>query len=189
MHITHPLTTLQPIERPQSLLVRLACWWSKRSYGKAISPLTTVYARFPALLRAQIKLFALANGGLDLPLSLHHLLSLYTSEANGCAFCSDLHLTDALRAGLTRKHITALSTFSDHKLFSDAERAALSAAQTLTARAPLSDDHWTALRAHFDERQITQILWLICFTSYLNSLSFAFNLSSDHLCPLPATHP
>ncbi|MCC6766153.1 MAG: hypothetical protein IT293_15955 [Deltaproteobacteria bacterium] len=42
---------LAPIERPSTLVGKLAYWMTERRLGKVITPMKVIYARLPALFR------------------------------------------------------------------------------------------------------------------------------------------
>lgn len=42
---------LDPIERPATIVGKIAYWMTARRLGKVITPMKVIYARFPALFR------------------------------------------------------------------------------------------------------------------------------------------
>ena len=72
--------------------------------------------------------------------------------------------TFAAAAKLTPEEVVATSgAGSAAPLWTEAERALLQAAEALHARAALSDDEFAALRAHYDEDQVLEVLLLCGF--------------------------
>jgi 4-carboxymuconolactone decarboxylase len=82
----------------------------------------------------------------------------------------DHHWNAAVKAGLAREKLESLSEFETSPLFDDAERAVLRYAREATS-GEVSDATWHALRAHFDERQATEIVvtvaWYACVVRIL----------------------
>lgn len=60
------------------------------------------------------------------------LLNVRISQINGCAFCLDLHVRDAVKAGETPQRLAVLPAWRETALFTDKERAALALAEAVT---------------------------------------------------------
>lgn len=181
------MSRLAPIERPRSLLIRLAYWLSRRRLGVTIAPLRVVYARLPGLARPQHALLRLAEQGLSLPTRLRMLVEIHVSLRNGCSFCSDLHMAMALEAGLEPGDVAALDEPQAHpERFSPLERAALAWALAVAHRTT-SDELFERLRAELpDERALVELTWLAAMTTYLNTMAAALDLEADGLCAVRA---
>ena len=96
----------------------------------------------------------------DLPLTLLELLFLRISQINGCAYCIDLHTKALNKAGMGWDKIVLTSVWQESgTLFSDKEKAALYWAECLTliAQQGAPDDRYTALKAHFSEKEIVDL--------------------------------
>ena len=82
----------------------------------------------------------------------------------------DHHWNAAVKAGLARDKLEALAEFETSPLFDDAERAVLRYAAEATS-GEVGEATWTSLRAHFDERQATEIVitvaWYDCVVRIL----------------------
>jgi AhpD family alkylhydroperoxidase len=63
---------------------------------------------------------------------LLNLVMTRASQINGCAYCVDMHATDALEAGEHNRRLHALAAWRDVPWFSDAERAALELTEAVT---------------------------------------------------------
>lgn len=86
-----------------------------------------------------------------------------TCALAGCEYEWGVHV--AVFAGparLTREEIAATVT-GETGCWTPAERALVAAAEALHHRATLDDAEWSALRAHYDEAQILEILLLCGF--------------------------
>lgn len=60
------------------------------------------------------------------------LLNVRISQINGCAYCLDLHVKDAVKAGETQQRLAVLPAWRDTALFTDKERAALALVESIT---------------------------------------------------------
>jgi AhpD family alkylhydroperoxidase len=60
------------------------------------------------------------------------LLNVRISQINGCAFCLDMHVRDAVEAGESPQRLAVLPAWRETALFTDKERAALALAESIT---------------------------------------------------------
>jgi AhpD family alkylhydroperoxidase len=79
---------------------------------------------------------AAEEAGLDR--TLIELLNVRISQINGCAYCLDLHVGDALKNGESAQRLSVLPAWRDTDLFTEKECAALTLAEAVTN---ISDAH------------------------------------------------
>lgn len=118
----------------------------------------------PKVFRAMIALDAAAREGLD-P-ALVELVQVRTSQLNGCAYCLDMHVKDARKAGETDERIYLLSVWQEAPagVYSERERAALALAEEITRiHGGVSDAVYARAAAHFAEAELAQLI-SVCFT-------------------------
>jgi AhpD family alkylhydroperoxidase len=60
------------------------------------------------------------------------LIKIRISQMNGCAYCLDKHITDALVAGESNRRIHVLSVWRDTTFFTKEEQAILALAESIT---------------------------------------------------------
>ena len=65
-------------------------------------------------------------------LRLLHLLKLRASQINGCAFCIDMHVKEALDDGEDPQRLHLLSAWRESPLYNERERALLGWTEALT---------------------------------------------------------
>ncbi|HEX5064673.1 MAG TPA: carboxymuconolactone decarboxylase family protein [Myxococcota bacterium] len=169
---------LAPIEKPDSLLVRLAYWISKRQLGGVMSPMKVLYARVPRILRTTISIVRTTDS-LSLDPALKLLVTTQSSLLNHCTFCADLHLAQAVQAKLGRERFRDLLDFAQSPHFSERERAALAYTQEVTRERKASDATFERLRAHFSEKEIVELTWLNAVGNYFNLMAVPLELESD----------
>jgi AhpD family alkylhydroperoxidase len=110
---------LELIERPRSLLMRLAGWSSRRQLGAVISPLKVIYARAPALAVLSHRISRTLERKLSLDPELALLVTTQSSLLNGCGFCADLHRAQAVRARLGREKFRDLLQYASSPHFDE----------------------------------------------------------------------
>ena len=69
---------------------------------------------------------------------LVELVNIRISQLNGCGFCLDLHVRQAVKNGETPQRLAVLPAWRDVELFSPTEQAALALAEAITMRARLA---------------------------------------------------
>jgi uncharacterized peroxidase-related enzyme len=130
------------------------------AFGGDIQPMLQRLAdRFPAPLETSERL----------PASLVQLIAFATSLSAGCRYCQAHTAHNAARSGADAAQIDAILNYARSPEFSAAETAALDLAFA-AGRVPneASADHFRALREHFSERQIVQIVAVIALFGFLN---------------------
>jgi len=108
--------------------------------------------------------------------SLIELIRLRASQINGCAFCVDMHTSDARKAGETERRLYAVSVWRETPFFTARERAVLAwtEAQTLIAQAHPSDDAYAALAAELTPAEMVNVTLAIGAINTWNRLAIGF---------------
>jgi AhpD family alkylhydroperoxidase len=116
----------------------------------------------------------ISKGSLDV--ILKELVRLRASQINGCAFCLDMHVTDAREAGETERRLATVSAWRETPFFTERERAALewTDALTLVAQSHVPDSVWEAVRPHFDDKELSELTLLVTSINSWNRFSVAF---------------
>nr|PZN19239.1 MAG: 4-carboxymuconolactone decarboxylase [Mycolicibacterium hassiacum] len=115
----------------------------------------------PEFYQAMIGLDAAAH--LDLDPELAELIKIRASQLNHCAFCVDMHTTDARKHGVNEQKLTLLPAWEEAgALYSERERAALALVEEITdlTRRHVSDEVYRQAAAVFSERELGQVIAL-----------------------------
>lgn len=99
----------------------------------------------------------------------------------GCEYEWGVHVAFfAERAGMGPGEITALVTGgADDLIWNDAEKALIAACDQLHRDCDIDDAAWQALRAHFPEEAVLEILMLVGFYRMVSYLANALRLPSE----------
>jgi len=177
-------TFLTPIEKPQGLMMKLAYYFTRRQFGKVLTPLKVYSARLPPAFG----LFYAKIGKLDkkllLPSETVLLIREEVARTNVCLFCMDIGRSVAIKASMNEAKFDALEQYRTSPLFSDAERAALDFATELTKDKKVNPDAFARLSRHYSEREICEIVWLVASEHLYNVTNIGLNVHSDMLCDL-----
>lgn len=126
-------------------------------------------AHRPNILRAFSRFAGIVNGPGKVPIPLKRLLAHMASRTAGCQYCAAHtgHITET--AGVDPAKIEALFEYETHPTFTEAERAALRVAQ-LASLVPnaVEDEDFNALRDHFDDGEIIEIVAVISIFGWYN---------------------
>jgi AhpD family alkylhydroperoxidase len=104
--------------------------------------------------------------------SLLDLVKLRASQINGCAFCIDMHWTEARKRGESEQRLLMLPAWRESSLYSARERAALGFAETLTRVADTGapDADYEPFAAAFSEAEQVQVTLQIAAINFWNRL-------------------
>ncbi len=177
-------TFLPPIEKPQGPIMKLAYYFTRRQFGKVLTPLKVHSARLPPAFG----LFYTGIGKLDKKLTLSpeivFLIREQVARINVCRFCMDIGRSVAIRASMNEAKFDALDQYSTSSLFTDAERAALNYVTELTKNKSVDPDTFVRLSRYYSEREICEIVWLVASEHLYNLTNIGLNIHSDMLCDI-----
>ena len=175
-------TFLPPIEKPDGIMMKLVYFFTRRQFGKVLTPLSVYAARMPiAFGRFQGQISEL-DKKLVLPAETALLIRQQVARVNTCLFCIDISRWFALKQHMDETKINALQQYSTSPLFTEAERAALDYATELTKTKAVNPDTFKRLAQHYTEREICDIIWLIASEHVYNITNIGLNIHSDMLC-------
>ncbi|MBV8469348.1 MAG: carboxymuconolactone decarboxylase family protein [Burkholderiaceae bacterium] len=124
---------------------------------------------------------AVESAGLDKKLS--ELLKVRVSQINGCAFCLQLHLDWARKAGVSPLQLDLLPTWREVSCFDARERAALAWAEALTrmAQAPIDDALHATVASHFSTTELAALTGAIANINAWNRIAGALRFTPPGL--------
>jgi AhpD family alkylhydroperoxidase len=101
--------------------------------------------------------------------TLKRLIGIISSRTQGCTYCTAHSSYGANQLGVEADKIAAVFEFETSPLFSDAERVVLRVAWhgALQPNA-VSDADFAALKEHFSEREIIEIVAVLSLYGFLN---------------------
>jgi AhpD family alkylhydroperoxidase len=104
------------------------------------------------------------------------LVRLRASLINGCAYCVDLHSTQAAKAGEDERRLHALSVWHETPFFSDREQAALAWTEAVTRveQTHVPDEVWERVKPHFTPEELVDLTLLVNAINAWNRFAIAF---------------
>ena len=116
---------------------------------------------------------AIEKGGL--PPATIGLVHLRVSQINECSVCVDMHCRMSKQGGETDERLFSVAAWRDTPYFTDAERAALALAESVTRlndhSDPVPDGIWNEAARHYDERALAALLLAIAAVNVWNRLN------------------
>ena len=124
---------------------------------------------WPELRESMNNIFKLVFPGREVSGELKQFVFTAASLASGCLHCQSHGSYHLHRIGVPDEKIQAMWRYQDSDLFSDAERAALDLAFAAgVAPNAVEPENFEALRKHFTNTQIIEILAVIAIGGFLN---------------------
>ena len=177
-------TFLPPIEKPKGLVMKLAYFFTRRQFGKVLTPLKVHSARLPPAFGLFYSKISKLDKKLLLSPEMVMLIREQVARINVCRFCMDIGRSVAIRASMNEAKFDALDQYSTSSLFTDAERAALNYVTELTKNKSVDPDTFTRLSRYYSERAICEIVWLVASEHLYNLTNIGLNIHSDMLCDI-----
>jgi AhpD family alkylhydroperoxidase len=110
-----------------------------------------------------------------LPAATQELMKLRASQINGCGFCTDMHIKDALHAGEDQQRLNLVAAWREAKVFTDAERAALELTEQGTriadAAGGVTDEAWATAAKYYDDEQLAALVTVIALINAYNRMN------------------
>lgn len=136
------------------------------------------YQAAPQAMKAMLGLEKAAAESV-LPRSLRELVRIRASQINGCAYCVDMHGTDAAREGESLRRLMAVSTWKETPFFDERERAALLWTETLTlvATRHAPDEIYEQVAAVFTTQELAELTFVIAAINAWNRFGVGFAMT------------
>ena len=172
---------IEAVENPSNPWLKIAYWVSKKQFGKVLTPLKVIYSRKLPLLQFAMKIAKFEEKQNSLAPELRLLIKIAAATENGCTFCQDIALAQAVKGKISTAKFAALINNEKSGVFSEPERAVLNVIWQYAAEKKVSDENFNALKKHFDDTQIIEILALNAFEQFYNALTIPLEIESDEL--------
>lgn len=121
----------------------------------------------------------IAASGLDK--NLLELIKTRASQLNGCAYCINMHVRDAMNEGETAQRLFLLDAWRETELFTEKERAvlALTESMTLIAQKSVADEIYANAKKHLSDQELAAVIMSIVAINSWNRISIALKTPLD----------
>jgi alkylhydroperoxidase family enzyme len=175
-------TFLAPIEKPEGLMMKLVYSFSRRRFGRVLTPLKVYSVRLPSAFGMFMGKIAQLDKKLQLPQETVFLIREQVARLNVCLFCIDIGRSFAIKASMNEAKFDALEQYSTSPLFTDAERSALDYVTELTRDKKVNPKTFARMSSFYSERAICEIVWLVASEHFYNMTNIGLNIHSDLIC-------
>jgi AhpD family alkylhydroperoxidase len=171
-----------PAANPRGLdpVRRLSYWFARRTYGRTMEPTKIVAHHQPLLLG--FGAIALASDRFARTVDQRHkdLATLRAAQLVGCEWCLDFGSRLAQDAGVPEQDLRELATWRQSERFDDLDRVVLEYAEVMT-RTPVevSEELFSRLRGHFDERQLVELTMSIALENLYTRFNWAMGIEGE----------
>lgn len=103
------------------------------------------------------------------------LIKIRASQINGCAFCLNMHTSDARKMGETEQRIYCVNAWNECTFYSPEEKVALELCEhiTLIPTKKVPEDLYKRVREHYNEKQYVDLVLIINQINSWNRISIA----------------
>jgi len=175
---------LPPIEKPSGFMMKLAYYFTRRQFGKVLTPVKVYSARLPAAFGMFYGKIGQLDKKLELPAETVMLIREMVARINVCIFCLDIGRSIAIKRSMNEAKFDALEQYRTSPLFTDRERAALDYVTDLTKDRNVNPSTFARMSGYYSEREICEIVWLVASEHLYNMTNIGLNIHSDMLCDI-----
>jgi alkylhydroperoxidase family enzyme len=175
---------LPPIDNPKSLMMKLVYFFTRRQFGRVLTPLTVFAARMPLAFGMFYGKVGSLDKKLVLPPETSLLIRVQVARINICLFCIDATRSVVITKSINEAKFDALEQYQTSSLFSEAERAALDYVTELTKSKRVDPNTFARMSSFHSDRQICEIVWLVASEHIYNITNIGLNIHSDTMCDI-----
>jgi len=171
---------LTALENPDSLILRIAYYISKKQFGKVVAPLKFIYSKSIPALKTSLRIYQ-SEGKLCLSKETRLFIRYYTSHLNDCPFCSNTAEFMNQKERVELRQWKEFMNFRNSVLFSEKEKSLLAYLEEINFTKSATDKTFENLRKYFSEKEVVEITWLNATENYYNLMAKPLGLASDEL--------
>jgi len=178
-------TFLAPIDKPRGIVLKLAYYFMRRTFGKVSTPVAVFSARMPRAFLSFYGKVSWLDRKLTLPRQTVILIRERVASINTCLYCMDASRWYAMKKSPdVLPKLDALTQYQTSSLFTGAERAALDYVSELVRHRSVSPGTFAELSRHYSEREICDIVWLVASEHVYNMTNIGLGIGSDGMCEM-----
>lgn len=175
---------LTPIETPKGLLWKLVYYFTRKRFGKVLTPLKVMAARLPLSFGSFSGKIGQLDKKLQLPEETVMLIREQVARINVCYFCMDIGRSQTIMASMDQAKFDALNDYQTSELFNAKEKVLLDFVTRLARERKMDRELFDKLASHYSERSICEIVWIVATEFYYNIGNIGLNIHSDMLCDI-----
>jgi alkylhydroperoxidase family enzyme len=175
---------LTPIERPKGLVWKLLYAYSRKKFGKVMTPLKVMAARMPLAFGSFSGKISQLDKKLQLPAETLMLVRQKVAELNVCLFCIDIGRSQTIVNSMNQAKFDFLHEYGTSSHFSEKEKVLLDFVTMLARDRKMEQELFNKLSQHYSEREVCEVIWITATEFYYNIGNIGLNIHSDMLCDI-----
>src|SRR5487761_273078 len=175
---------LPPIEDPKDPFLKQLYSMYESRIGMAIMPLKVHSARLPPSFAQFYGKINDLDRELTLSPEIVQLIRHRVSQINVCSWCMDAERAALIMASMNQDKFDSIDEYKTSALFNEAERAALDYVSELTKEKKVRPETFDRLAAHYTEREICEIVYLVASQYLYNINNIGLNIHSEMICDI-----
>ncbi|MCF2503787.1 carboxymuconolactone decarboxylase family protein [Dyadobacter sp. CY107] len=175
---------LAPIEKPRSFLWKMLYSFTRRRFGKVITPIKVMAVRLPLAFGSFSGKIGQLDKKLQLPPETVMLIRERVAQINVCLFCIDIGRAHTIMSAMNQAKFDALPEYETSTLFDRKEKVLLDFVTILARDRKMEHELFEKLAQHYDERSICEIVWIVATEFYYNISNIGLNIHSDMICDI-----
>lgn len=175
---------------PRTLLLRIAEWYSKRTFGSALDPMKAVAHNRRVMFGGSLLELSAAKWN-SLDKGLKHLAVMASAVKIGCTWCTDFGYWEANELGLPLDKISKVPGWrTEPAAFTELERLVMEYAEAMTETAPCVTDELAAeLLGRLGEAAFVELTAIVAVENMRSRMNSAFGLTGQGFsdrCAIPS---
>jgi alkylhydroperoxidase family enzyme len=176
------------LEPRSTISYRLAHWYARRRYGRALAPVQAA-GHNPRVLRTMARAEMSVAKWRRLPAELKHLAVMAAAARLNCSWCVDFGYWLGYSDGIDPAKLRAVPQWRDSEAFTELERRVLEYAEAM-CETPIAvtDEMVDGLAEYLDEGQVVELTMMIAIENERSRFNSALGLTSQGFsddCPVP----
>lgn len=178
------------VDRPEGLIPRIAAWYSRRRFGRAVEPVQAASHHSGVLVAAGLVETAAEKGWNKLDRHLALLAVQASSGEIGCSWCIDFGYYENLQQGQDPAKVRDVAVWRESDVYTDKELVVLEYAGA-ASRTPVvvSDELVERLHRYFNQAEIVELAAWVALENYRSRFNAGLGLHSQGFsesCQVPA---
>ncbi|OEU88449.1 carboxymuconolactone decarboxylase [Streptomyces abyssalis] len=178
------------LDPPRGISLRIAEWYSRRKYGKAMDPVRAV-AHNPKVLSATLLYESRIAKWRDLDPGLKHLAEMVSAARIGCSWCVDFGYWLAEDLGMPMEKIQYVPAWREHReRFTELELLVMEFAEAMTDTEPtVTDEMAEALIGRLGKSAFVELTAMVAVENSRSRINAALGLTGQGFSDQCAVRP
>jgi alkylhydroperoxidase family enzyme len=168
------------LDKPKSILARMAFWYSRKRFGKVVDPVRVAANHNGLLIASGVLETVVDKGWRKLDPHLRWLAVQATASSIGCSWCTDFGYFEGLQSGVDPRKVRDVAYWRESDVYDPKERIVLEYAEGTNATpAYVSDEVVRGLHEHFSDQEVLELAAWVALENYRSRFNAGLGLHSE----------